>query len=107
MPEAWENLRIGDRIRFVRLPTEGEQPGYFVCSCTRRLYQRLIARRRSVRVYAVDRGGLPWIRCRFRLRKGGWEHHYLAVNDDSWVRVQPRAGGRGQSAKAPSNDAKA
>jgi hypothetical protein len=86
--ESWQNLRVGDRIRIVRLPSDWEQPGYHVPPCTRRLYHLLIERRRPLRVYAVDEDGLPWVRCRFR--RGGWEHHFLAVNDDSWVRVRSR-----------------
>jgi hypothetical protein len=91
MNEAWRNLRVGDRIRMVRLPSAWQQPGYQVPRCTRRLYRRLIERRRPVRVYRIDEGGLPWIRCRFRQADGAWEHHFLAVNDDSWVRVRRRA----------------
>jgi hypothetical protein len=33
---------------------------------------------------------LPWIQCRFRRKNGGWEYHWLAINDDSWVRVKTR-----------------
>jgi hypothetical protein len=43
-------------------------------------------------VYEIDEWGLPWIRCRFRRKDGSWEHHYLAIHDDSWVRVKPRIG---------------
>ncbi len=28
--------------------------------------------------------------CRFRRKNGEWDYHFLAVNDDSWVRVKPR-----------------
>jgi hypothetical protein len=89
MAESWRDLRVGDHIRIVRYPTDWERPDYHVATCTRRLYRRLIARRRPVRVYEVDGDGLPWVRCRFRLARG-WEHHFLAVNDDSWVRVRGR-----------------
>jgi hypothetical protein len=88
MNERWCDLRVGDRIRIVRLPSEWNLPGYHVPPCTKRLYQRLIARRRSVRISEIDELGLPWIRCQFRSRSGGWEYHFLAVNDDSWVRIK-------------------
>ncbi|MFO0798315.1 MAG: hypothetical protein U0804_12630 [Gemmataceae bacterium] len=89
MSEPWRELRVGDRIRVVRLPSGWGRPGYHVPTCTRRLFRRLIERGRPLRVYEVDEDGLPWVRCRFRLAKG-WEHHFLAVNDDSWVRVLSR-----------------
>ena len=91
MAQSWRDLRVGDRIRIVRLPTEWNQPGYHVPPCTRRLCLRLIQRRRPVRVNEIDDGGLPWIACRFCRRNGSWEHHFLAVNDDSWVRVRGRS----------------
>jgi hypothetical protein len=85
MSKSWRDLRVGDRIRIVRLPTGWERPGYHVPPATRRLYRLLIDRHRPVRVYEIDQSGLPWIHCRFQKRGGSWEHHFLAVNDDSWV----------------------
>ena len=90
IPESWRDLRVGDRIRIVRLPTAWGQRGYHVPPCTRRLYMRLIQRRRPVRVYRIDDWGLPWIACRFRRRNGAWVYHFLDINDDSWVRVRKR-----------------
>ena len=94
MGEAWEELRVGDRVRVVRLPSAWDNPGYQVFPCTRRLYRKLIERRRPLRVYELDGWGLPWVRCRFRLRSGGWESHFLALNDDSWVGVGTGPGAR-------------
>ena len=91
MNEAWCDLQIGDRIRIVRLPNYADLPGTTFWPETRRLYEELIARRRPLRVYRIDELGLPWIRCRVRQADGSWEHHYLAVNDDSWVRVKSRS----------------
>src|SRR5207237_7537709 len=91
MVERWYQLRVGDRIRIVRMPSDANTPGTTFFPETRRLYKKLIARRRPVRVFQIDEWGLPWIRCRFRLKDGSWEHHYLAVNDNSWVRVKRRA----------------
>ena len=90
MSDSWRSLRIGDRIRIIRLPTAWDQPGYIVPLCTRRLYKRLIQRARPLRVSEIDAWGLPYIRCRFKMENGAWEHHFLAVNDDSWVKVLPR-----------------
>ncbi len=90
MTESWRDLRVGDRIRIVRLPTEWNRKGYYVPPSTRRLYLQLIRRRRSVRVNRIDESALPWIACKFRSKDGSWQHHFLAVNDDSWVRVRTR-----------------
>ena len=90
MIEAWRELRVGDRIRVVRMPSGVDAPGYTFHRDTRRLYQRLIDRHRPSRVSEVDELGLPWIRCRFLSEDGFGEHHWLAINDDSWVRVKRR-----------------
>jgi hypothetical protein len=74
------------------MPSGADTPGYTFSHETRRLYKKLIARGRSVRVFQVDEYGLPWIQCRFRLKSGKWEHHWLTVNDDSWVQVKRRGG---------------
>jgi hypothetical protein len=91
MAEDWRDLRVGDRVRIVRMPSDADAPGITFHAETRRLYKRLIARRRSVRVFEIDEWGLPWIRCRFRLKDGRWEYHWLAINDDSWIRVKCRS----------------
>jgi hypothetical protein len=90
MIESWCELRIGDRIRLVAMPTEFAQAGYLLYPCTRRVYERLIARRRPVRVCRIDDWGIPWIRCQFRLKDGRRGYHSLAFNHDGWVRVRPR-----------------
>ena len=91
MPKPrWSALKIGDGVRFVRLPTFDGKPGGGLHAETRRAYQRLIKNRRSYRVYNVDADGLPWVSFRFRRKNGSWEHHWLAINDDSWVRVRKR-----------------
>ena len=86
--QAWRRLKVGDRVRFVRLPTFQGVPGGGLHPETLRLYKQLIARGRPARVFQIDKDGLPWINCRFRKRGGQWEHHWLAINDDSWVQVK-------------------
>jgi hypothetical protein len=90
MVETWQELRVGDRIRLVAEPPEWQRPGYHLPPCTRRLWLRLIARRRPLRVCEVDEWGVPWVQCRFRLPGGGWEHQHLAIFEGGWVRVKSR-----------------
>jgi hypothetical protein len=90
MSEKLRELRVGDRVRIVRMPSDADAPGFYFAPETRRLYKKLIARNRSVRVFKIDADGLPWIACRFRRRNATWEYHWLAINDDSWVRVRTR-----------------
>jgi hypothetical protein len=90
LSEHWRDLRVGDRIRIVKLPWYANLPDYTFPQCTRQLFKKLIARRRSLRICKVDKDGLPWIHCRFRMKNGLWEYHGLMMNDDSWVRVKSR-----------------
>ena len=85
------DLRVGDRIRIVVLPGVGV-PGYYLHRDTRAVFKKLIARARSVRIARIDEDGLPWYACRFRMKSGRWEWHYLAVcdSDNNWVPVKPR-----------------
>jgi len=91
--EPWAGLAVGDRVRFVRMPSGVDAPGYTFPLCTRRLYEKLIARGRSVRVYEIDKHGYPWIACKFRRWNGRWHYHSLMIYDDSWVQVRRRAEG--------------
>ena len=84
---TWKDLRIGDRVRFVRLPTFQGVLAAGLLPETLRLYKKLIARARPQRVFWIDEYGLPWIRCRFRRNSGTWEGHWLAINYYSWVLV--------------------
>jgi hypothetical protein len=64
MRNDWKSLRVGDRVRILRLPTLWNHPNYHVDPSTRRLYRRLIARKRLVRVFRIDEFGQPWIQGR-------------------------------------------
>jgi hypothetical protein len=88
--EPWQKLRVGDRIRIVQMPSYSMDAQFSFLPETRGLYKKLITRGSAQRIFQIDECGLPWIYCRFRLRNGKWEHHWLAVNDDSWVKVKKR-----------------
>jgi hypothetical protein len=69
--EDWQTLRIGDRIRFVSMPT-----GFSRNNCheeTLEAYRTLIARRRLVRVYKLDEFNMPWIQFRVQQSDGRWD----------------------------------
>lgn len=83
-------MRVGDRVRIVRLPHYANDSNKSFRDETRSLYERLIARGRSLRVYEVDKEGLPWVNCRLKQADGTIESHYLALNDDSWILVKRR-----------------
>jgi len=85
------DLKVGDRIRIIKLPGEGV-PGYYLHPDTKRVFKKLVARGRSVRIARIDEYGSPWYNCRFRIKSGRWEYHDLAVCnlDNNWVRVTPR-----------------
>jgi hypothetical protein len=84
-------LRIGDRIRITGIPGKAV-PDYYINPDTKRVYKKLIARKRSVRISEIDRYGGPWLCCCLRMKDGTWEWHFLAEydSDGNWVPVKSR-----------------
>jgi hypothetical protein len=86
MTELWQDLKIGDRVRFVRLPegiTDKE---------TRAVYEALIAAGAVLLIDEVDDFGHPWtepfeIDATGTITTGSGIGHALALNDESWERV--------------------
>lgn len=87
----WKTLRIGDRIRFVGLPSEFSKPGYHVAPETIRIY-RMLVNGKPVRVDDIDEYGAPWISTKTRECDGVHEHS-LRIDHDGWVRVRSRKTG--------------
>ncbi|MCE9568273.1 MAG: hypothetical protein K8U57_40250 [Planctomycetes bacterium] len=85
------DLKVGDRIRIIGIPGDGIS-GYQIFPETARVYKKLVARGRSVRIYQIDEDGSPWFACRFRTKAGKWEYHFLAVSDtdSNWIAVKGR-----------------
>jgi hypothetical protein len=88
--ELWRKLKVGDKIRFTEIPPEFLQKGYYIHHDTMRVYKKLLARNRSLRVYKIDEYGSPWIQCRFPLKDGRWERHHLVVDHGGFVLVKSR-----------------
>jgi hypothetical protein len=86
-----KRLKVGDRIRIIGVPGEGI-PNYVIHRETVRVYKKLIARKRSVRIREIDEYGVPWFTCKFKKRNGAWEWHSMAVmdSDKNWIPVRPR-----------------
>lgn len=84
-------LKVGDRIRITSVPGEGV-PNYYIHRDTSRVFKKLIARNRAVRVCEIDEYGQPWYICKFKKRNGCFETHFLAVLDgeNNWVVVKRR-----------------
>ena len=53
-------------------------------------YKKIIARKRSVRIYESDEWGSPCFMVKFKKKNGKWEHHLLSVmeEDTNWVPVK-------------------
>ena len=82
-------LKIGDRVRVVRLPPLSGTQGCHVPASTRRIYRLMIERRRAVRIDQVDEWG-AWVRLLVRDGRGRVYHHHVTLDDGCWVHVRPR-----------------
>jgi len=90
MPDPMK-LKLGDRIRFVSLPDEWNDPHYFVHQECIEFMKAMISRSWPSRIYEIDEYGTPWIAA--RIRKGGRiEHHIWAIFEETgWRFVRRRA----------------
>lgn len=78
-------LKVGDRIRIVKLPFKLPLDAV-------EAYNVLIARKRPVRICELDNDGRPRYSWRVKLPDGTWEHHWDTIfsEDDHWVPVKKR-----------------
>jgi hypothetical protein len=56
MPDP-KSLKVGDRVRFVSIPTEWSQPGFTVQRCVRSFMKKMIRRAWPSRVSEIDEYG--------------------------------------------------
>lgn len=88
MPDP-NDLKIGDRIRFVSTPDEWNQPGYRVPAMTRRFIKTMIRRRFPSRIKRIEYG-MPWIDARIKV-KGKIHYHTYGIDETSgWRLVKSR-----------------
>lgn len=83
------DLRVGDWILITEVPGKGI-PNYYIHRDTTRVFRKLVARKRPVRIRRIDDYGSPWYRCKFRKRDGTFEMHELAVceGETNWTMVK-------------------
>jgi hypothetical protein len=82
----YKALKVGDKIRFVRLPTlDREQYEHTGDDFTVRVIQKLISEAVVCSIGRIDEYGYPWFDYEMVAEDGETEHHSLAVMDDeSW-----------------------
>lgn len=85
MPEP-KQLKIGDRIKFVSLPEEWQDPKSLVTEEDIKFMKIMIVRRWPSRVCGIDEYGTPWIDARTR-GKRGWEWHSWSIFEKTGWRL--------------------
>lgn len=85
--ENWQDLRIGDRIRIVRVPSLFNESLYHDRDWdeTLALYFELIANQTVFAISTIDEDGRPWIEFELVEKDGTTVSHSLALDDDSWA----------------------
>jgi hypothetical protein len=94
MPERWRQLRVGDRVRLLRVPESDlrqrerelrdgvEMPGW-----TADTLERILATDPVVTIFEIAEYGAPWFEYELAAADGSIEYHSLAITeDDSWTR---------------------
>ncbi|WP_146602042.1 hypothetical protein [Novipirellula aureliae] len=94
---SWKDLKIGDRIRIVKIPSVFAESHYHNGDWdeTFALYRDLILRNMVVTVCEIDGAGRPWIEFDSLDADGNIASNSLAVDDDSWVFAETNQTGRG------------
>ena len=82
MKEAWRELKVGDQVRIVRVPTElTTSPDEEF----KDVYRGLINAGTVLTIQEINEYGKPWVS--WEEGKGRtWRAQSLALNDDSWER---------------------
>lgn len=88
--EPWRKLKVGDRVRIVKIPSIFSDPNTNLLNAqeTLGLYQTLIDLRIILEIDEIDEFGHPWISYDVTDDDGEVTSHGLALNDDSWELVE-------------------
>ena len=78
-------LKVGDQIRIIDVPEDADKR-------TKKVWEALYKRGRSVRISEIDDTKIPWYWCRFKEKNGKWYHHHLSVTDEdaNWILVKKK-----------------
>jgi hypothetical protein len=90
-PEAWRKLKVGDRVRIVRIPSFFSDPNCHVPDAQEvlGLYHTLIDLGIVLEIDEIDELGHPWISYDLTNDDGEGDCHGLALDDDSWELAEP------------------
>ncbi len=83
-------LKVGDRVRFVAIPTEWSQPGYTLPPCDRSFLKKMIRRTWPPARSEIDEYGQPWISARIREKDGKLPFHSWAIFESTGWRLANR-----------------
>lgn len=88
--DEWKALKLGDRIRIVRIPSLFSEPHYHNGEWdeTFALYRESISSKVVLTISEFDESGRPWVECESQDTNGNTISNSLAMDDDSWVRVR-------------------
>ena len=89
--EPWRVLRVGDRVRMARIPSEFSIPGARVADETGAIFRQLVAINAILTIAEIDEFGHPWTES-FDFDADGALvpdniGHTIALADDSWDQV--------------------
>lgn len=87
--QDWRLLKLGDKVRIVRIPSLFNEPHYHIGEWkeTFSLYRQLIANQEVLSITEIDEDGRPWIEYESTDKDGFTTSHALALDDDSYERV--------------------
>jgi hypothetical protein len=89
MPDP-KRLKVGDLVRFVRLPDEWSQKGFTVSHDDVAFMKKMIKRSWPSRVFMIDEYGRPWISARIHGRGKYQYHSWMIAESTGWRQVKVR-----------------
>jgi hypothetical protein len=87
-------LKIGDLVRFTKLPDEWSRPGCYVPSCDIAFMKKMVKRSWPSRVCEIDDNGSPWISAKTYEKGRLYWHKWKIAESSGWRLVQRIKQGR-------------